>query len=64
MSGPVSRISAIASPAGISDSAPNRSSDARVCIERTMPTAKPEVAMSGSERQPTSKSCRITSRGS
>ena len=38
-SGPVSRTSARASPAGTSASAPNRSSDARVCIDITMPTA-------------------------
>ena len=54
VSGPVSRTSAMASPAGIIDSAPNRSSDARVCIERTTPTATPDTAMSGAERSPSS----------
>ena len=54
VSGPVSRTSAIASPAGIIDSAPNRSSEARVCIERTTPTAMPETAISGAERRPSS----------
>jgi hypothetical protein len=52
--GPVSRTSAMASPAGIIASAPNRSSEARVCIESTTPMASPDVAMSGSERHPTS----------
>ena len=28
--------------------------DARVCIERTTPTARPETAMSGAERKPSS----------
>ncbi len=46
-SGPVSRISAIASPAGIIASAPKRSSEARVCIDSTTPMAKPD---SGDER--------------
>ena len=50
VSGPVSRTSAIARPAGIIDSAPNRSSDARVCIESTTPTARPDTAISGAER--------------
>ena len=45
MSGPVSRISAIASPAGIIASAPNRSSDARVCIDSTTPIASPAVTI-------------------
>ena len=39
-SGPVSRTSASISAAGISVSAPNRSSDARVCIDSTMPTGR------------------------
>ena len=54
VSGPVSRTSAIARPAGIIDSAPNRSSDARVCIESTTPTAMPETAISGADRSPSS----------
>ena len=54
VSGPVSRMSAIARPAGIIASAPKRSSDARVCIESTTPIARPELAMSGTERQPIS----------
>ena len=41
-SGPVSRISAMARPAGIIASAPKRSSDARVCIDSTTPMAKPD----------------------
>src|SRR4029453_7768792 len=48
-------------PAGISDSAPKRSSDARVCIESTTPTAKPDTAMSGAERRPSSYSWRTVS---
>ena len=52
VSGPVSRISAIASPAGIIASAPNRSSEARVCIDSTTPIAKPAVRISGAERYP------------
>ena len=44
----------MASPAGIIASAPKRSSEARVCIESTTPMAKPEVAMSGTDRQPIS----------
>ena len=54
VSGPVSRTSAIARPAGIIASAPNRSSDARVCIDRTTPTAIPDTAISGAERRPSS----------
>ena len=54
VSGPVSRTSAIASPAGIIDSAPNRSSEARVCIDSTTPTATPETAISGADLQPNS----------
>ena len=54
VSGPVSRMRAIARPAGIIASAPNRSSEARVCIDRTTPMAKPELAMRGTERQPIS----------
>ena len=42
MSGPVSRMSAMASPAGIIASAPKRSSEARVCIDSTTPMAKPD----------------------
>ena len=53
-SGPVSRTSASMSAAGTSASAPKRTSEARVCIDSTMPTAKPDTAMSGSERQPIS----------
>ena len=52
MSGPVSRMSAIARAAGIIASAPKRSSEARVCIESTTPTATPAVRMSGAERYP------------
>ena len=48
--GPVSRISAMASPAGIIASAPNRASDARVCIDSTTPIAMPAVRISGAER--------------
>ena len=54
VSGPVSRTSAIARPAGIIDSAPKRSSDARVCIDSTTPTASPDTAMSGADRSPSS----------
>ena len=56
VSGPVSRTSAMASPAGMSASAPKRASEARVCIESTTPIAKPLTAISGTERQPSSKS--------
>ena len=64
VSGPVSRTRAMASPAGIIDSAPNRSSEARVCIDSTTPTAIPETAISGAERSPSSNSCRMVSRNS
>src|SRR5258705_349544 len=47
VSGPVSRMSAMASPAGIIASAPKRSSDARACIDRTTPMARPEGALRG-----------------
>src|SRR5205085_9681526 len=40
------------------------SSDARVCIDSTTPTAIPEMAMSGAERNPSSKIWRIVSRAS
>ena len=63
-SGPVSRISAMARPAGIIASAPKRSSEARVCIDSTTPMARPEVAMSGVDRQPISKTWRTISRNS
>jgi hypothetical protein len=33
-------------------SAPKRSSDARVCIDRTTPIATPAVRISGAERVP------------
>ena len=42
----------MASPAGIIASAPNRSSDARVCIDSTTPIASPAVRMSGADREP------------
>src|SRR5262245_13056763 len=61
VSGPVSRTSAMARPAGISASAPNRASDARVCIDSTTPTAKPAAAMSGVERHPSSNNWRSVS---
>ena len=61
VSGPVSRMSAMASPAGIIASAPKRSSDARVCIDSTTPIAKPDSAISGSDRQPISKTWRQVS---
>ena len=48
-------------PAGIIASAPNRSSDARVCIDSTTPIANPELAMRGTERQPISYICRASS---
>ena len=54
----------MARPAGIIDSAPKRSSEARVCIESTTPTAMPETAISGAERRPSSKSWRTVSRNS
>ena len=44
----------MARPAGIIASAPKRSSEARVCIDSTTPMAKPDVAISGAERQPIS----------
>jgi hypothetical protein len=50
VNGPVSRMSAIARPAGIIASAPKRSSEARVCIDRTTPIANPAVRISGAER--------------
>ena len=52
VSGPVSLTSAIARPAGIIDSAPKRSSDARVCIDSTTPTAMPDTAMRATESDP------------
>ena len=48
-------------PAGISASAPNRASDARVCIDRTTPTAKPAAAISGMDRHPSSNNWRSVS---
>ena len=54
VSGPVSRIIAIARPAGIIETAPNRSSDARVCMESTTPTATPDTKISGADRHPIS----------
>ena len=57
VSGPVSFTSARARPAGIIASAPKRSSDARVCIDSTTPTARPAMAMSGTERTPSSCNC-------
>lgn len=53
-SGPVSRMSTMARPAGMSASAPNRAIDDRVCIESTTPTANPAAAMSGTDRTPSS----------
>src|SRR5688572_5657981 len=64
MSGPVSRTSAIASPAGIIASAPKRSSEARVCIDSTTPTDRPAVATSGIDFQPISNVCLAISRNS
>ena len=52
--GPVSRTRARVRAAGISASAPKRWSDARVCMERTMPTAKPAAAMRGTDSHPIS----------
>jgi hypothetical protein len=52
MRGPVSRMSAIARPAGIIASAPKRSSEARVCTESTTPTATPAVMISGAGAVP------------
>ena len=54
VSGPVSLISASARAAGISASAPNRSSEPRVCIDRTKPIASPATTMSGTDRTPSS----------
>ena len=54
VSGPVSLTSARARPAGIMASAPKRSSEARVCIDSTTPTAMPATAINGTERTPSS----------
>ena len=42
-------------------SAPKRSSEARICIDSTIPTAKPDTAIRGSKRQPISYSWRAVS---
>jgi len=56
-SGPVSLIIAIARACGIKASAPKRSSEARVCIDITTPTARPDSPISGAERSPSDAIC-------